>query len=196
MIRSFEGKTPRIAASALVSEDAHIIGDVEIGEGSSVWPGAVIRGDFGKIRIGRGTAVEDNCVLHAGSPTGPSQDLIIGDAVHIGHGAVVNGSRIGSHVLIGMNATVLHDAEIGDYCIIGAATLVTHGMKVPSGSFVAGVPGAIKGSVTEAQRYWIEQAPKDYLALAKRYRDGGGGVTAGSRPGPGTPGKTGSPAWH
>jgi len=173
MIRNFEGKTPRIAPTAWVSEAAYVIGDVVIGEGSSVWPGAVIRGDFGQIRIGRGTAVEDNTVLHAGTPSGPGgpeQDLIIGDGVHIGHGAVVNGKTIGNHVLVGMNATVLHDVEIGDYCIIGAGCMVSHGMQIPPNSFVAGVPGKIRGPVTEAQRYWIEQAPKEYLALAERYR--------------------------
>lgn len=170
MIRSFDGKTPRIAASAFVSEAAYVIGDVEIGEHSSVWPGAVIRGDFGRIRIGAGTAVEDNCVLHGGSPKDLHQELVIGDGVQIGHGAAVNGKRIGNHVLIGMNATVLHDAEIGNFCIIGAACLVSQGMRVPDNSFVAGVPGQISGEVTEAQRYWFEQAPKGYAALAERYR--------------------------
>jgi carbonic anhydrase/acetyltransferase-like protein (isoleucine patch superfamily) len=170
MIRSFDGKTPRIAPSAFVSEAAYVVGDVEIGEDSSVWPGAVIRGDFGPIRIGRSTAVEDNCVLHSGSPKDLRQALVIGDRVQIGHGATVNGKRIGSCVLIGMNATVLHDAEIGDYCIIGAACLVTQGMKVPDRSFVAGVPGQINGEVTEAQRFWFEQAPQGYAELAARYR--------------------------
>ena len=170
MIRSFNGKTPRIAATAMINESAYIVGDVEIGEHVSVWPGAVIRGDFGKIAIGPHCAIEDNCVLHAGTPTGPSPDLIIGASVHIGHGAVINGMRIGSHVLIGMNATVLHDAVIGSYCIIGAACLVSHGMQVPDNSFVAGVPGRIKGPVTEDQRYWIDQAPQDYAALVKCYR--------------------------
>lgn len=170
MIRSFEDKTPRIAPTAWVSEAAYVIGDVEIGEHSSVWPGAVIRGDFGRIRIGRGTAVEDNAVLHAGSLPGSDQDLVVGDGVHIGHGAVVNGRSIGDHVLIGINATVLHDVEIGDHCIVGAACLVGQGMKVPAHSFVAGVPGAIRGPVTEAQRFWLEEAPKGYQAMAERYR--------------------------
>ena len=102
MIKSFRGKTPRIAASAFVSEAAHVIGDVEIGENSSVWPGAVIRGDFGSIRIGRNTQVEDSSVVHADS------DMVIGDSVHIGHGAVIHCSRIGNRVLVGMNATILH----------------------------------------------------------------------------------------
>ncbi len=170
MIRSFNGKAPQITQSALISERATIIGDVEIGEYASVWPGAVIRGDFGKIVIGDHSAVEDNCVLHAGTPGNLAQSLIIGSHVHIGHGAVINGRRIGDHVLVGMNATILHAAEIGDYCIIGAACLVNQGMRVPDQRFVVGVPGKIRGKVSEKQRYWLDQAPKDYLDLVQRYK--------------------------
>lgn len=173
MIRSFEGKAPKVAASAFISEAAYVIGDVEIGENVSVWPNAVIRGDFGKIRIGANTAVEDNCVLHAGSPNGPEQDLIIGSHVHIGHGAVVNGNIIGDHVLIGMNATILHDVVIEDYCIVGAACMIPHGMTVPARSFVIGVPGKVRGHVSDEQLYWVEQAPKEYLALMERYKKEG-----------------------
>jgi carbonic anhydrase/acetyltransferase-like protein (isoleucine patch superfamily) len=171
MIQRLKGKTPRIAKSAFVSESATIIGDVEIGEHSSVWPGAVIRGDFGRITIGQNVAVEDNCVLHAGSPKIPNQGMIIGDNVHIGHGAVINGMRIGNHVLIGIHATVLHDVEIGDYCIIGASCLVSHGMKIPDRSFVIGVPAKIKGAITKDQLFWVEQAPTEYAELVKMYRD-------------------------
>ena len=170
MIQIFNGKTPQIAESAYVSEVATIIGDVEIGENSSVWPGAVIRGDFGKISIGCNTSVEDNCVLHAGSTTILDQGLMIGDNVHIGHGAVINGKRIGNHVLIGINASVLHDVEIGDYCIIGASCLVSQGMNIPERSFVIGVPGRIKGEVTDEQLFWVEKAPKGYIELVKKYK--------------------------
>src|SRR4030042_1839893 len=112
MIRSLGNKVPRIAKSAFISEGAYIIGDVEIGEGCAAFPGAVVRGDFGLIRIGKNVMIEDNVVLH-GAPSG----LDIGDGVTFGHGAVVNSRRIGSKVLIGMNATILHDSEIGDRCI-------------------------------------------------------------------------------
>jgi carbonic anhydrase/acetyltransferase-like protein (isoleucine patch superfamily) len=173
MIRPFEGKMPALASTAFVSEAAYVVGDVEIGENSSVWPKAVIRGDFGKIHIGRQTHIEDNCVLHTGTPTGPEQDLTIGNFVHIGHGAVVNAKRIGSHVLIGMNATVLHDVVIGNYCIIAAGCLVPHGMQVPDNSFVVGVPGRIKGTITPEQRIWVEQAPEMYAELCRRYKQAG-----------------------
>ena len=170
MIRSFKGHIPRIAGSAFVSEAAYIIGDVEIGENSSVWPGAVIRGDFGKIKIGKNTAIEDNCVVHSGSPRIDLSEMLIGDNVHIGHGAVVNGKRIGSHVLIGMNSTILHDAEIGDFCIIGAGSMVGQDMKIPHRSFVVGVPAKIKGEVTDEQLWWVKQAPLDYLKMAGQYK--------------------------
>jgi len=174
MIKAFDGKMPRIAESALVSEAACIIGDVEIGENSSVWPGAVIRGDFGKITIGRNTAVEDNCVIHSGSSHSAIKDVIIGDEVHIGHGAVLNCGKIGNNVLIGMNATILHEVEIGSFCIIGASCLVGEGMKIPDNSFVVGVPGKIKGQVSPEQTFWVKEAPQIYAKLVKRYKEQGG----------------------
>ena len=118
MIREFKDKKPRIASTAFVSESACVIGDVEIGDHSSVWPGAVVRGDFASIKIGNNTQIEDNCVMHAGS------DQVIGDNVHIGHGAVVHCSKIGNNVLVGIQSTVLDGVEIGDYCVIGAYSLV------------------------------------------------------------------------
>lgn len=174
MIKAFDGKTPKIAKSALVSEAACIIGNVEIGENSSVWPGAVIRADFGKITIGKNTAIEDNCVIHSGSPHSDVKDVTIGDEVHVGHGAVVNGHKIGSNVLIGMNATILHDAEIGNFCIIGANCLVGEGMKIPDNSFVVGVPGKIKGRVLPKQSFWVKDASKSYARIVKRYKEQGG----------------------
>jgi carbonic anhydrase/acetyltransferase-like protein (isoleucine patch superfamily) len=175
MIRSLGDKTPKIAESAFVSEAAYIIGEVEIGEHSSVWPGAVIRADFGSIRIGDNTAVEDNCVLHAGTPNEPGyrEKMTIGDSVHIGHGAVINCRRIENNVLIGMNATVLHDTKIGNNCIIAAGCLVKQAAKISDGSFVAGVPGRVMGKATKEQLWWVEEAPEIYKELIKRYKGEG-----------------------
>jgi carbonic anhydrase/acetyltransferase-like protein (isoleucine patch superfamily) len=170
MIRSFNGKTPKIAASAFVSEAAYVIGEVEIGEESNVWPGAVIRADFGKITIGKNTAVEDNCVVHSGTPSSATGDVEIGDRVIIGHGAVLNCRKIGDSVLVGMNATILHDAEIGSDCVIGAGCLVPQGMKIPGYSFVVGVPGKIKGRPSEQQLWWTREGYKEYAALLRRYK--------------------------
>jgi len=165
MIMSFDAKTPSVAESTVVSQSAHIIGDVEIGENCIVFPGAVIRGDFASIKIGQGVWIEDNCVLHAG-PEG----LIVGDNVVVGHGATINCQHIGSHVLVGMNATVLHKAKIGNNCIIGAATLVGEGMNVPDNSFVAGAPGEIKGQPSGKQLRWIRKNLKTYSGFLERYR--------------------------
>ena len=173
MIRSFNGQTPRVAESAFVSEAAYVVGDVEIGENSSVWPGAVIRGDFGAIKIGRNVAVEDGALIHSGTTSVQLQDTVIGDNVHVGHGAVINCRKIGSNVLVGMNATLLHDAEIGDFCIIGAGCVVGQGMKVPDRSFVVGVPGRIKGKVTEKQLWWVKEGSPAYADLARQYKEQG-----------------------
>jgi carbonic anhydrase/acetyltransferase-like protein (isoleucine patch superfamily) len=148
MIKSLGRRVPRIAPTAYISESACVIGDVEIGDGAGVWPGAVIRADFGRIVIGAGTHVEDNCVLHTG------RELLIGHHVMIGHGAVVHCRSVGNHVLIGMNATILEQAEIGSFCIVAAASLVKTGMKIPERSLVRGAPARVVGEVGPE---WIER---------------------------------------
>jgi len=175
MIRGLGNKKPKIAESAFVSEAAYVIGEVEIGEHSSVWPGAVIRADFGSIKIGSNTAIEDNCVIHSGTPSTPSyrEEVSIGDNVHIGHGAVINCRRIGNNVLVGMNATILHDTEIGDSCIIAAGCMVRQEMKIPDGSFVAGVPGKIKSKASAEQLWWVEAGPQIYAELTEQYKKQG-----------------------
>jgi carbonic anhydrase/acetyltransferase-like protein (isoleucine patch superfamily) len=171
MLRSFKGKTPRIAAGAFVSEAAYVIGDVEINEGANIWPGTVIRGDTGRIIIGRNTSVQDNSVIHSGEP--PILDVFIGEDVQIGHGAVIHAREIGGHTLIGMNATVLPGAEIGSDCIIGAGCVVGQGAKIPDNSFVVGVPGKIKGRATAEQLEWVTNAAREYAARGKLYKEAG-----------------------
>jgi carbonic anhydrase/acetyltransferase-like protein (isoleucine patch superfamily) len=167
MIRSFGGKRPQVAESAFVSEWAYVIGDVEIGENSSIWPGAVIRGDIAKIIIGKNTQIEDNCVVHTGTP------MTIGENVHIGHSAVIHGHKIGNNVLIGNNATILDNAEVGDFCIIGANAMVSQGAKIPDRSFVAGVPAEVKGEVSAEQIARIEIGVSIYVKLAGEYKEQG-----------------------
>jgi carbonic anhydrase/acetyltransferase-like protein (isoleucine patch superfamily) len=175
MIRSFNGKTPKIAESAFISEAAYVIGDVEIGENSSVWPGAVIRGDMGKITIGSNTAIEDNCVIHSGSPQIPwIADSVIGDNVIFGHGALSNGKSIGNNVILGIGAKILHDVEIGDYSIIAAGCVVTEKTKIPEKSFVVGVPGKVKGKISEEQMWWSQNSPKIYSENGEMYKKEGG----------------------
>ena len=171
MIRSFNGKTPKIAASAFVSEAAYIIGDVEIGENSCVWPGAVIRGDLGKITIGNNVVIEDNCVIHAGTPAlPPTADVTIGNNVVFGHGAISNGRKIGNNVLVSIGAIILHDVEIGDGSIIAAGCVVKEKAIIPEKSFVVGVPGVIKGKVGDDMAYWTTQSPRIYQELAEKYK--------------------------
>ncbi len=174
MIRSFDGKTPKIAESAFVSEAAYVVGDVEIGENSSVWPGAVIRGDLGKIKIGKNTVIEDNCVIHSGTPSQPPiSDVTIGDNVIFGHAAVSNGRKIGNNVIISISSTILHDAEIGDYSIIAAGCIVKEKMIIPERSFVVGVPAEIKGKLSPEQHWWNQNSPQIYQELAQQYKSEG-----------------------
>lgn len=167
MIRSFDGKTPKIAESAWVSEAAYVIGDVEIGENSGVWPGVVIRGDFASIKIGRNTQIEDNSVVHSGVA------MEIGDNVTIGHSVVAHGIKIGNNCLIGNNATILDNAQIGSFCIIGAGCVVSQGMEIPDSSFVVGVPGKIKGQVPEERWRGRQQGRQGYAELLRRYKEQG-----------------------
>jgi carbonic anhydrase/acetyltransferase-like protein (isoleucine patch superfamily) len=164
MIKAFNGKTPKIHPSAFVSEAAYVIGDVEIGENSGVWPGAVIRGDFAKIRIGSNTMVEDNCVLHTGSP------MEIGNNVIIGHGVVVHGKKIGHDNLIGNNATLLDDSETGNFCIVAAGCLVSQGMKLPDNTMAVGVPARIKRENPPDFKKYLREGLKTYSVLLKQYK--------------------------
>ncbi len=165
MIRIFNGKIPQIAESAFVSEAAYVVGDVEIGENSSIWPGAVVRGDAGHIKIGANTVIQDNCVLHEG--------MEIGDNVLIGHGVVMHGLKIGSNCLIGNNATILDDVQVGSFCVIAAGCVVTPRMKIPDNSFVVGVPAEIKEEISQERRSSLQRGSATYAELAKQYKQQG-----------------------
>lgn len=165
-IREFKGKKPKIHSTAFISESCYIVGDVEIGENSSVWPGAVIRGDYGTIIIGKNTVVQDNCVLHT------DDSLHIGDNVQITHSAVIHGGRIGNNVMIGTNSTVLESVKIGQFCFIGANALVLANTVVPDNSLVIGVPGKIK-TLQEQHRRKLENPTAKYVLNAREFRDEG-----------------------
>lgn len=162
-------RVPQVAESSFISKHACVVGDVEIGETCLVMPGAVIRSDFGSIRIGNNTWIEDNAVLHS-----DQLGLNIGDNVTIGHGAVVNGQKVGNNVLIGINASILHQSEIGDRCIIAAGAVVTQGMKIPSGSLVAGVPAKVIGKASEeVLKDWVGRDSQFLSRLIEDYRKQG-----------------------
>ena len=167
MIRPLNGKTPRIDPSAWVSEAAYVIGDVEIGPDSTVWPGAVIRADFSSIRIGRNTHVEDNSVLHAVRP------MVIGDNVTIGHGVVVHAARIGNSVLLSNKSVVLDDAELEDFCVVASGSVVPARTTVPSLSFVEGVPGEVRGQLRPHQVERVRNGGPHHTRMAAQYKEQG-----------------------
>lgn len=167
MIISYRGISPKIHESVFVAEGAHIIGDVEIGEHSSVWFNTVVRGDVNYIRIGKRTNVQDNCVLHV---THQKYPLQIGSDVTIGHNAVVHAATILNHCLIGIGAKILDNAKVGPYAIVAAGSVVTEEFEVPEGVLVAGVPAQIKRMLTDEERRQIEQSARNYVDYVKIYR--------------------------
>lgn len=156
----------QIASSAYLADGVTVLGDVTVGEESSVWFGSVIRGDTERIAIGRCTNVQDLCVIHAD----PGFPCVIGDAVTVGHGAIVHGATIEEEVLIGMRAVILNGARVGRGSLIAAGAIVTEGMVIPPGSIVTGTPATVRGPVAEKHRRMIEHAASHYAAAAKAYR--------------------------
>ena len=164
-IYSLDGVRPDIAGNAYVAPSAQIIGNVKMADHSSVWFGAVIRGDNDLIEIGARTNIQDNSVLH----TDPGIPLIIGDGVIVGHQVMLHGCKIGENTLIGIGATILNGAEIGKNCIIGAHSLITEGKVIPDGSMVVGSPGRIIKSLTEQHFQMLRINSEVYVANAKRF---------------------------
>jgi len=167
LIRSFRGALPRISESAFVVDSADIIGDVAIGDFSSVWFNAVIRGDQNKIKIGKHCSIQDNVVVHCDS----EHETFVGDNVTVGHGAILHGCVVKNNVLVGMNSTILSGAEVGDYSIIGAGALVLQDQVIPRKSLVLGIPGKVVREVTNEEMRMIERAAMIYVDLVKQYKD-------------------------
>lgn len=163
MLRPYRGRTPLVAESAWIDQSAQVIGDVTVGEESSLWMNVVARGDVHWIRIGARTNLQDGVIVHVMRGEFPT---VIGDEVTIGHGAVVHGCTIGDRVLIGMGAIVLNGAEIGPGCIIAAGALVVEGTRVPPRSLVMGSPARVRRELTDAEVASI----KDYAARYVQYR--------------------------
>lgn len=168
MIHSFKKKKPQIDASVLVMESAQIVGDVTIGEESSVWFNAVIRGDVNHIRIGKYTNIQDGCVLHVARKTLP---LIIGDEVTVGHNVTLHACTIGSQCLIGMGAIIMDGVEVGDNSIIGAGALVTPGTKIPPRSLVTGAPARVKRELSDEEIRGIRESAANYVGDIENYLD-------------------------
>ncbi|MCQ4366477.1 MAG: gamma carbonic anhydrase family protein [Sulfolobales archaeon] len=164
-IEPFLGKWPKVSPKAMIHPTAYVIGEVEIGEYSSLWHYVVVRGDNDYIRIGKETNVQENSTIH----TDPGFPVEIGDRVTIGHNAVIHGAKIGSNVIIGMGAIVLNGAKIGSYSIIGAGAVVTQGTEIPEGSLALGVPARVVRRLNENDIKMIEENAEEYLRHVRRY---------------------------
>jgi carbonic anhydrase/acetyltransferase-like protein (isoleucine patch superfamily) len=148
---------PALGAGVYIAKGAVVVGDVRLGDHSSVWYNAVLRGDINYIQVGHHTNIQDNAVLHLADEF----PCIVGNHVTIGHSAVVHACTLGNEILVGMGAIILDGAEIGDQCIIGARALVTGGTKIPPGSMVLGAPAKVSRALTTEERaglkYWAEK---------------------------------------
>jgi carbonic anhydrase/acetyltransferase-like protein (isoleucine patch superfamily) len=171
-IRSYQGKTPKLGANVFVDESAVVIGDVEIGDDSSIWPCTVIRGDMHHIRIGSRTSIQDGSVLHIthASDFNPAgYPLHIGNEVTVGHSVCLHGCTIGNRVLVGIGSTVLDGAIVEDYVVIGAGSLVPPGKKLESGFLYMGSPVKQIRPLKESERLFFEYSANNYVQLKNTY---------------------------
>ena len=158
-------RSPKKGDAVFVADDAKIIGDVILEDQSSVWFGAIIRGDNDTITVGTQSNVQDGAVLH----TDPGIRLTLGRGVTVGHQAMLHGCTVGDYSLIGIHAVVLNGAKIGKHCIIGAHALIPEGMEIPDGSLVVGAPAVIKRQLSDMQKKMLEGSAAHYVHNAARY---------------------------
>jgi carbonic anhydrase/acetyltransferase-like protein (isoleucine patch superfamily) len=166
MIIEVNGKSPRVAKDVFIATDADVIGDVEIGEGSSIWFGAVLRGDENSIRIGSYTNIQDLVVIHV-----TERDPVeVGSHVTVGHRAIVHACKIGDNSLIGMGSIVMDGAVIGEYSLIGAGSVVTEGTVIPPGSLAFGVPAKVRRELTEEEKAALRKSAELYYRYSKNFK--------------------------
>jgi carbonic anhydrase/acetyltransferase-like protein (isoleucine patch superfamily) len=166
MIFEYKGKRPRIGQNVFIAPTAAIIGDVEIGDGASIWYGVVLRGDEGRIVIGRGSNVQDNSVVH----TTPEIPTIIKDDATIGHGALLEGCTIESGAVVGMGSIVLHQAVVGEQAMTAAGSVITPGTIIPPRMLAAGSPAVVKKELSGAALRSVEHSAMAYHHLNQQYR--------------------------
>ena len=167
MIRNLNNLKPKIDPNAYVNESAYVVGEVEISEFSSVWPGAVIRADSGKISIGKRSNIQDNSAVHSDNGS------IIGDDVTIGHGVVIHSKKIGNGTLIGNGAVLNDEVTIGSNCIVAAGSVVIEGTDIPDNSIVRGIPGKAIGRILDKHTELIKRAGGFYVERSKIYKEAG-----------------------
>ena len=167
MIKPYKGVYPRVHETAFIAESAQVIGDVALGQESSIWFQAVVTGDVNYIRISDRTNIQDSCVLHV---TRGKHPLVIGDEVTVGHRVVLHGCTVGNNVLIGIGAIVLDGAIIEENVMIGAGSVVTPGSRIPSGTVVMGLPAKIKREIKPDEIEQIRQSARNYVEYLKTYK--------------------------
>ena len=168
MIRPFRGKHPQIHPTAFIEMSAQIIGDVEIGEESSIWFNAVVRGDVFDIRIGKRTNVQDGTVIHVSNGT---HATVLEDEVTVGHNATLHGCHIESGCLIGMGAIVMDGARVGAQSLVAAGSLVSPGTQIPPRSLVIGQPARIKRPLTDEEVAGLEVFWRNYIEYTRQYKE-------------------------
>lgn len=164
---AIDGVRPVVDPSAFVHPTATVIGDVFIGPGCYVGPGAVLRGDFGRLVLEAGCNLQDTCVMH-GFPGG---ETVVEENGHVGHGAVLHGCRVGRDALVGMNSVVMDEAVIGAGAILAAMSFVGAGSVVPAGALAVGSPARVKRQLTDSERRWKREGTRAYQDLARRSLD-------------------------
>ncbi len=169
MIKAVRGHTPQIGEDVYIAESADIIGQVTLGRGSSVWFGAVLRGDVMPIEIGEETNIQDGTVIHG---TFNKAAAKIGRRVTIGHNVILHGCEVGDLCLIGMGAKILDNAKIPSRSIVGAGSLVTEGAEFPEGSLILGSPAKVKRSLTQEEIAFLDQSADNYILYKSWYEEG------------------------
>lgn len=169
MLRSYKGRSPAVHPTAYVDESAQVIGDVAIGEASSVWMNVVIRGDVHRIRIGCRSNVQDGTIVHVMRGT---HATTIGDEVTIGHGVIVHGCTLGDRILVGMGAILLNGVEVGEDSIVAAGTLLPENARVPPRSLVMGSPGTVRRALSEDDVASIRDYAERYVGYRLDYMGG------------------------
>lgn len=166
MLRPFQGSSPRLGKRVYVAGNATIIGDVTIGDDSSIWFGTVVRGDVHSISIGNRSNIQDNCTVHV---TNDRHPVVIDDDVTVGHAVVIHGCTIRRGALIGIGARILDGAEIGEEALIGAGAVVAEGTRIPPRSIVLGVPGKVRGELSAEQLERVRRNSVAYVELKNQY---------------------------
>lgn len=166
MIRQFKEIHPKIHDSAFITDDAIVIGDVEIGEDASVWYGSIVRGDVNFIRIGARTNIQDACVIHVSSKT---HSTILEDEITVGHRVTLHGCYVERGCLIGIGAILMDGVRVGANSLVGAGSLLTPGTQIPPRSLVLGSPARVKRELTDDEIAYLDKSWRNYVELKRHY---------------------------